>query len=153
MTNLSDHFQRLTGERSNRAIATRIDVDPSTLNRQLNGATAITVETVVAMCREYHLDFADAFIAAGFITPEEADTFADSRALSRIPDLDLAREIVRRLEAGEATAALTDPIDVDSTDNVAAFPQRNVGDPAEDLAEAAWGSDIDHSEDTDDYHA
>ena len=46
MTNLSDHFQRLPGERSNRAIATRIDVDPSTLNRQLNGATAITVETV-----------------------------------------------------------------------------------------------------------
>ena len=68
MTNLSDHFQRLTGERSNRAIATRIDVDPSTLNRQLNGATAITVETVVAMCREYHLDFADAFIAAARAT-------------------------------------------------------------------------------------
>lgn len=130
MNDLSPQFQALTNERSNRAIANAIGYPASTVNRQLTGVLNLSVDLVVAICRHYRLDFADAFVLAGFITREEADSFADGQALRRVSDLDLAREIVRRLEEGEATGALTDPIDI----GPAPIPIRpNVGDPVEDL--------------------
>lgn len=152
--NLSDYFQTRTNERSNRAIALRIGEVPSTLNRQLMGATAIPVETVVQICRAYHLDMADAFVACGFITTEEAETFADSRALARISDLELAREIVRRLEAGEAGPELTEPIAApDDVATITPLRRPDVAGVDQDLPEAAWESPIDHDGDHDDYHA
>lgn len=131
MNDLSPQFQALTNERSNRAIANAIGYPASTVNRQLTGVLNLSVDLVVTICRHYRLDFAEAFVLAGFITREEAESFADGQALRRVSDLDLAREIVRRLEEGEATAALTDPIDVGPS---APIPiRRNVGDTMEDL--------------------
>jgi hypothetical protein len=150
MENLSDYFQRVTGERSNRAMAAKVGADASTLNRQLSGATSITVEVVVAICRAYRLDFADAFVKAGFITHDEAVSFADSDALRRIPDVELAREIVRRLEAHEATEVLTDPLAVTTDESGRVVPLFGVGGGREDLAEVASESITYDPEDTDD---
>lgn len=107
---LAAYFRTLTNERSVRAIALRAGLDPSTANRQLNGQSTLTIETVVAICRAYDLDFAEVFVAVGFITEAEARSFSRKFALSQIPDAELTREIVRRLDAGRASAVLTEPV-------------------------------------------
>ncbi|MFF7293153.1 hypothetical protein ACFY9N_11545 [Microbacterium sp. NPDC008134] len=105
--NISDYFLRATGSRSVRAIALRAGLEPSTLNRQLTGSTNLPVETVVSICRAFDLDLADAFVAAGYITDEEANRLGARVALSAFDDLELAREIVVRIENATATEDLT----------------------------------------------
>lgn len=107
---LVEYFRIQTQERSVRAIALRAGLDQSTLNRQLNGTTSLTVETVVAIVRAYDLDFADTFVAVGFITADEARRFSRRFALADYSDQDLTLEIVRRVNNGAATTTLTEPI-------------------------------------------
>lgn len=118
--NLSDYFLNATRARSVRAIALKSGIEPSTLNRQLTGANTLVVETVVAICRAYDLDFADAFVAAGYITDAEADRLGARVGLSAYDDLALAREIVRRIEEATATESLTGdlPIPINVRGNV-----------------------------------
>lgn len=108
-TDLVEYFRIQTQERSVRAIALRAGLDQSTLNRQLNGTTSLTVETVVAIARAYDLDFADTFVAVGFITADEARRFSRRFSLSDYSDQDLTLEIVRRVNNG-AAPTLTEPI-------------------------------------------
>lgn len=105
MRDLSDYFLRATGARSVRAMATETGIEQTTLNRQLKGTVA--VETVVALCRAYDLDIADTFVAVGFITDAEADKLGARIGISVFTDLELAREIVRRIEEGTAGDSLT----------------------------------------------
>jgi transcriptional regulator with XRE-family HTH domain len=119
-TDLVEYFRALTNERSVRAIALRSGVDQTTLNRQLNGTSTLTVETVVAICRAYRLDMAAVFVGAGFITEEEARRFSLRIRLADFTDQELTREMVRRLEAGEATAHLEEPIATEIVEDVLA---------------------------------
>jgi transcriptional regulator with XRE-family HTH domain len=114
---LVEYFRIQTQERSVRAIALRAGLDQSTLNRQLNGTTSLTVETVVAIARAYDLDFADTFIAVGFITADEARRFSRRFSLSDYSDQDLTLEIVRRVNNGSATT-LTEPVAQEAVDEV-----------------------------------
>lgn len=107
---LAEYFRVQTKERSVRAIAARSGLDQSTLNRQLNGTNSLTVETVVAIAIAYDLDFAETFVAVGFITDAEARTFSRRYSLSQFADQDLTREIVRRLNDGTATTDITEPV-------------------------------------------
>ncbi|MDF2554177.1 MAG: histidine ammonia-lyase [Microbacterium sp.] len=107
---LAAYFLSLTNERSVRALAARSELDQSTTTRQLAGTSELKVGTVVAICRAYGLDFADVFVAVGFITEEEARRFNLGFRLSEATDAELAQEIVRRLGQGEASAAITEPI-------------------------------------------
>lgn len=117
---LVEYFRIQTQERSVRAIASRAGLDQSTLNRQLNGTTSLTVETVVAIARAYNLDFADTFVAVGFITAEEARNFSGRYTLSQFADQDLTREIVRRLNDGSATPDITEPVAPEVVESVLA---------------------------------
>ncbi len=121
-TNVSDYFRRVTGK-SARAIAQELDVDSTTLNRQLTGRTTLTVEVVVAICRAFDLDLADAFVEVGFITEQEAERLGASVGLRTFTDLELAREIVRRLDNETAGEALTGELSIES----------NVGDYDDDV--------------------
>lgn len=103
--NLSDYFLRVTGARSIRAIALAAGLEPSTLGRQLVGS--MTAESLVAVCRAFDLDLADAFVAAELITDEEANRLGARVGLAAYTDLELAREIVRRIEEGTAGDSLT----------------------------------------------
>lgn len=109
--NLSDYFLRATGARSIRAIAQAASIEPSTLTRQLSGT--LTAESLVAICRAFDLDFADAFVAADLITDEEANRLGARVGLAAFTDLELAREIVRRIEDATATEALTGDLPTD----------------------------------------
>lgn len=130
---VSAYFLRATGQRSLRAIALPAGMDPSTLGRQLTGKSALSVETVVALCRTHHLDMADAFVAAGFITEEEAQRLGAHVSLTAFADLELAREIVRRIEEGEATEALTGDLPTGENDHATVVELRpSVGGVSKD---------------------
>lgn len=119
-TDLAEYFRLQTQERSVRAIALKAGLDQSTLNRQLTGSTSLTVETVVAVARAYGLDFAETFVAVGFITEDEARHFSRRYSLSDYSDQDLTREIVRRLDSGVATSDITEPVSPDVVEEVLA---------------------------------
>ncbi|MFF1875971.1 hypothetical protein, partial [Kitasatospora herbaricolor] len=82
------------------------------------GDTTLQVETVVAICRAYHLDFIEAFVAAGFITREEAQHFGARFDLSQVSDLELSKEMLRRVAAGTAGPLITEPASEDLIDDV-----------------------------------
>lgn len=136
--NLSDYFLTATGARSIRAIAQKAGIDQSTLNRQLSGANTLTVETVISICRAFAVDFADAFVAADFITEEEAQRLGARVGLAAFTDLELSREIVRRIEeatAGEElTGELPVPLDVrgESQDDYEAVAEERTGEDETD---------------------
>lgn len=118
METAAKFFLDLTGAKSIRAIASQAGLDASTTNRQLNGTNTLAVETVVAICRAYRLDFVEAFVAVGFLTEEEAKSLGGKQSLANFTDLELANEIVRRVENGEAGTELTDPIATEPDSNV-----------------------------------
>jgi transcriptional regulator with XRE-family HTH domain len=108
-TTASDYWLTLTGEKSLRAIAKRTGLDQSKVNRQLNGTSDLRVQTVTAICREYDIDMAPVFVHLGFLTEDEARSFGAQLGLDRYSDVDLSRELLRRVTAGTATAAITEP--------------------------------------------
>ena len=122
--NFTAYFREVTGGRSVRAIAQGAGIEQTTLNRQLNGTTSLTVETVVAICRAYALDMADVFVRVGFITEQEADRLGSRHGLQAFSDLELAKEIVDRIARGEASAALTGELPVVSDDGGRVVPIR-----------------------------
>lgn len=142
MDNIGATLLSLTGAKSIRAMAAQSGLESSTLNRQVNGTSGLTVETVVALCRAYSIDFGEAFVAVGFITREEADTLGRTHSLSEYTDLELAQEIVNRLEAGAASEALTDPIAFEpGTSNVIVGGFGHTADPViPENVEQVWGN-------------
>lgn len=132
-------FLELTGAKSIRAIAATSGLDVSTTNRQLNGTSNLAIETVVAICRAYNLDFAETFVAVGIITQKEADALGRAHSLAEYTDLELAQEIVNRLESGEAGEALTEPIGSGSNVIVGSFGD-NASPTIPENVEEEWGS-------------
>jgi hypothetical protein len=113
-----DYFAAKTGERSIRAIAEKSGLDSSVTTRQLNGASGLKVETVVAICRAYSLDMAEVFVAVGFLTTDEARRFNRSFDLAGVSDLELSKEMLRRVAAGAASSSITGPVPEEVIDAV-----------------------------------
>lgn len=67
-----DYLERVSGSESQAAIARRLDVDKTTVWRwKANGAIPDT-DTVIRVARTYGRPVAEALVAAGSITPDEA---------------------------------------------------------------------------------
>ena len=110
---LEAFIERASGGASWRAIAEAAGLDPSTLTRQMNRGR-VPVQTVVAICRAYGADMLAGFVAAGYVTTDEAVRMASGGALRSATDLELAREILRRVEETSASEVLTEPISAGS---------------------------------------
>lgn len=110
MTTFESYIKDATGEGSLHAIERRTGIARATLTRKLKGIPP--VETVVAICRAYGLSFSEAFVQAGYIRQDEADTLASDGALRLATDRQLAEEILRRALAAEGTESseLNQPI-------------------------------------------
>ncbi|MFD4111641.1 helix-turn-helix domain-containing protein [Streptomyces sp. NPDC058650] len=88
----------------NSEIARAVKVDPATVGRWRTGANDPSPRQVVAYARAFDRSPAEALIAAGFLTAEEAgvpiaDTGFDP--LEAAPTSELVREVLRRVEADE----------------------------------------------------
>lgn len=117
---MDEILKAATGARSMRAIAQRIGMEPSTLNRQ---ARDLPVRTLVAICRAYEIPVVPMFVKVGYITAEEASSGVIEQALADATDAELMAETLRRVQAGKASSAITDPVDVsaltdDADDNL-----------------------------------
>ena len=120
MSDVEDEMKTLlltaTGERSMRAIAVRIGMEPSTLNRQAQGE--VPVRTLVAICRAYGIAVVPMFVEVGYITADEAREGTLAVALETASDAELMTETLRRVQAGKASKAITAPMNVgDLTDD------------------------------------
>ncbi|MGO7983390.1 hypothetical protein ACC691_36680, partial [Rhizobium johnstonii] len=114
---LIDHLNAVTGNASSRAMGERIGMVHTTLRKQLIGDDT-PASTVVALCRAYGVPLAPAFIAAGFITEQEARAFSGPMNLSTITDLELSKEMLRRVVAGTASTSITEPYAEEIVDEV-----------------------------------
>ncbi len=104
-----EYLKHLTDDASYRAIAERAQLEPSKLTRQLKGE--LKVQTVVAVTRAYGGNLLRAFVAAGFITEDEATSMAALSGIEKATDRELAEEILRRVRANENDhPVLTEPL-------------------------------------------
>ena len=108
-----------------RPVALKANMEPSTLGRQLDGT--LKVETVVAIARAYDAPLLHAFVAAGFISQDEANDAAALSTLTSASDRQLAEEILRRvIEAEEMHPELTNPLTMHESDDVSGLPEDDV---------------------------
>ncbi|PPF56053.1 hypothetical protein C5B94_03800 [Clavibacter michiganensis] len=147
MTETFESFLRayLLGDSANE-VARKLGMQQTTWSRQLKGNMPIS--TVVQLCRVYSIPMLDAFVAAGYITDTEAEVIGRSRGLRNASERELLAEMMRRVEAGTATATLTEPVTQDVIDESARFRgRRNVGrlDEADVHADEAKAAHTDDS--------
>lgn len=100
---------RSTRGLDNAEVARRTGVSAATITRWHKRGTE-SAETVILLARTFGDDPKLALVETGHLTMAEAtrENYADDELLARFDELDLAREIVRRLEGGEAGDALAD---------------------------------------------
>ncbi|MBF4625506.1 hypothetical protein [Clavibacter sp. VKM Ac-2872] len=119
MTDTFETFLRsYTYGDSDRVMARKVGMTNTTLGRQLQSSVPVT--TVVRLCRVYGIPMLDAFVAAGYITEMEADVIGRQRGIRQASDRELAEEMLRRVGSGEASVALTEPVEQELVDEVAA---------------------------------
>lgn len=104
-----EFLKAISGDASYRAIAEQAGLEATTLTRQLKGE--LKVQTVVAICRAYSANLLRAFVAAGYITPAEAESMSSLAGMAKATDRELAEEILRRVRSAETEhPVLTSPI-------------------------------------------
>lgn len=117
------YLASIRGDDLDKDVAQKAGVSASTLSRWLSGLQFPSPQQVIALARSYRESPLDALVAAGHLTASELSAYGTPRSLAirDFSDVELAREILRRIEAGEATETLTEPMDVEDS-NVTPFP-------------------------------
>lgn len=142
----------------NAAIAEAIGVDPATVGRWRTGAVDPKPRQVVAYARAFGQSPISALVAAGYLTEEEVGMPMSAPRAYTLDDfsaLELAEELVQRLgeEDGYRIENRRGAPTLASIEDGRLVPFKSVGAPQQDLPEAAWGSDVDHTQDHDNYDA
>lgn len=100
-------LNQVIGNDSNRAVADKAGIEQSSLlNRRKR--ESITAEDVIAIARAYGVPVIRALVDTGFLYPKEALVSNMRSNLADASDANLANEILRRLQNGQAGSALTD---------------------------------------------
>lgn len=100
-----------------RAIAADIGMTHTTLSAHLK-ADVPDIATVLRVARHYGMPLVPVFLAAGYITEEEARQFSGPFRIEEISDLELSKEMLRRVAAGSASAVITQPPSEELIDDV-----------------------------------
>lgn len=96
--NWIDYVRSTAGSDKNAAIAYKSGVTEATVSRWSKSAPK--PDSVAAFARAYGRPVLEAFIAAGYLTPEEANEQPAARpSLADLPNDELIAEIARRLKA------------------------------------------------------
>lgn len=133
----SEYLQRNTAGLSKAELARKLGQNDATVGRWLNGTTPRPdADTIVTVARKLGLSPVFALIATGYITADDLNDPTPPRAyrLDDFTDLELAQEIVRRLEDGSATDDLTDEWDVrgQTKDDYEAVADKRTGEDETD---------------------
>lgn len=109
------------GDVQNKDIADRVGIDRSNVTRWSQGSKP-AVEFVLKFARSYGQPVVAALAAAGYITDAEAQVREVKVGVEDLSDVELARELLRRVEEQSATPR----------DNVTPLRPRNVRPAEED---------------------
>lgn len=94
-----DYVQQVAKGAKQAEIAEKAGVNQVTVSRWKKGADSARPENVAAFARAYDRPVLEAFVAAGFLTAEEANVRPDTvQALSDLDDDALIGEVARRLK-------------------------------------------------------
>lgn len=110
MTSWKQYLTSVRGDDLNKDLAAKTGISESTISRWKGTPSA---EHVIQVARAYHESPIYALMVAGYLTQDEVETQGarpKQIALQEFDDLALAKEIVRRVEAGESTM-LNTPLD------------------------------------------
>lgn len=97
-------------------IARATGVHSGTVSRWLAGASRPSATQVIAVARAYDRSPVLALVAADYLTRAEVEQqvqLTPGMSLAEFSELDIAQELVRRIEAGETTEASEAPLEVD----------------------------------------
>ena len=110
-------------------IARVAGVATATVSRWFSRSTQPLAPQVIAVARAYDQSPVVALVAAGYLTRDEVErevTLTPGMSLAEFSELEIAQELVRRIEAGETTETSEAPLEVDHP------AWANVGGAAED---------------------
>ena len=114
-TDWADYLQAITGTDTGRQIAQKTGNSESTISRWKSGAYLPEPRQAVIVARAYARNPIEALIGTGYLTENEAAlpaTRPRALELRDFTDLELAQEMVRRVESGEPGHELLDqPLD------------------------------------------
>lgn len=118
----ADYVKRHAGDDVNRVVAGKTGVTEPTVSRWKNGAQGVDATAAAAFARAYGRPVLEAFLAAGFLTPEEANArptpAPDLSALTNDELLALVRERMSQGGGAHGTgAAPMNPPDSGPDDN------------------------------------
>lgn len=114
-TNFADYFRVIAGRDNGRTIAQKTGLGEASISRWMQGKTDPHPRQVVAIARAYGHSPLDALIAAGYLNEEEVQVARQQPrpfAIRDFSDLELAQEMVRRVEEG-GHGMLEEPLDAD----------------------------------------
>lgn len=159
-----EYLRRVTNGATNADISRATGVSPSTVGRWRNGETKPTTENLEKLSQRYPLKLDEAIkIVSAYRPPNAFVSFNLDNPLHRVvvradvtrahllafySDLELAQEIVRRLESGVSVETGA-PLPLADTDDTAKVTRvwPHVGGSLEDLPAAARTTDPDDGED------
>lgn len=97
-------------------IARAAGVSTATVSRWFSRSTQPLAPQVIAVARAYGESPVVALVAAGYLTREEIEhevKLTPGMSLGEFSELEIAQELVRRIEAGETTEVSETPLEVD----------------------------------------
>jgi transcriptional regulator with XRE-family HTH domain len=108
-----NYFAALIGADSNAEAARKSGITEATLGRWKKGSVDPKPRQVVVIARAYNASPVEALIAAGYLHPDDIDQPAQAPRrlqITEFTELELAQELVRRIEAGEMRDELEDDV-------------------------------------------
>jgi transcriptional regulator with XRE-family HTH domain len=143
------YLRHMMSGRTQADLAKLIGVTDGQLSKWLSTASGVTPEKVVEIARRLGDNPVHALARVGWLTPADLAPFRVPRqyGLDEYEDRELAMEIVRRIDAGEATHWVNEPLEVDELAH--RRDRRDVGSTRDDLPAVAREADPDRGEDND----
>lgn len=140
-------INRVIGDDSRRTAAKKIDVNDSTISRQISRTHTLSPEVVIALCREYGYSPADGLVETGHLEPNEIEGAGVSEALGYATNEQILEEMMRRVDpqAVRLFQGDEDEITPDFSNNVRDFPTPPASAP--DLHDGTvrhWDGSLDH---------
>lgn len=140
--NWADYLRHMMADRSQAEFAKLIHSTDGQLSKWLSGTTGVTAEKVIAIARLLNDSPVHALARVGWLSVSELTPFRVPRTygLDEFQDRELAMEIVRRIDNGEAAYWLTQPADAQNVaggrddyglvanDSINEFPEGNDAD-------------------------
>ena len=136
--NWADYLRHMMAQRSQAEFAKAIGATDGQLSKWLSASTGVTAEKVIAVARMLNDSPIHALARVGWLSPAELIPFRVPRTygLDEFEDREIAMEIVRRIDNGEAAHWLTEPVDTNvprpredfdlvANDSIDEFPEGN----------------------------